>query len=127
MIVTDAVGATTSDTVRLKVLVNPEVANMPTQYSAVEGGDVTLSIEVAGTLPMSYRWRKGFSTVKSETIHSHRSFLRLTNVQTNDGGSTRYTVVLTNTSTVSHSFDVVVSGPPVGWVTLNGAPGSSTA
>jgi len=94
--VTDAVGAVTTDPVRLTVLVDPAVLNLATNLTVVQGGSITLSIETEGTLPMSYRWRKNFATLKLENLNSSVSFIKLTNVQPADGGSVRYTVVLTN-------------------------------
>ena len=56
--VTDAVATIYSDPARLRVLINPTVVRLPTQYTVVQGGNVTLSVEAAGTLPMGYRWRR---------------------------------------------------------------------
>jgi hypothetical protein len=96
VIVTDEVASIVSDSARLKVVINPSVVKLATQYSVVQGGSVTLSVESAGTLPMGYRWRKNFSTFQNQVLNSHISFLTLSNVQPADGGSTRYSVVLTN-------------------------------
>lgn len=45
-------------------------------------------------------------------------------VQTNDGeaeiGGAAYTVEVTNPGQTAHTYDVAVSGPPAGWVWLNG-------
>jgi hypothetical protein len=93
VVVTDGIGPITSRAARLTVLIRPGVLNLVTNYFVVQGGDVTLSLEVEGTLPMSYRWRSNFTTLTQETIDQHQSFLRLSNVQPS---SARYSVVLTN-------------------------------
>jgi len=94
---TDAVGTIESPAAHLTILIRPEFINLVPMYYAVEGGDVTMSVQTVGTLPMTYRWRKGFATLKLETLDSNVSVQRLTNVTTNDGGlAIRYSVVATN-------------------------------
>ncbi len=51
--------------------------------------------------------------------------------QTNDAAAeipdAAYTVILTNSATTTHTYDVTVSGPTAGWVILNGARQAATA
>ena len=94
VLLSDAVGVVASLPARLTVLINPVVVAPPVNITAVQGETVVMSIETAGTLPMTYRWRRAFATLDIITLHSHVSFLTLTNVQPAQAGS--YTVVLTN-------------------------------
>ncbi len=51
--------------------------------------------------------------------------------ETNDGETevpgAAYTIVLTNTSGSTHTFDVAVSGPPSDWIILDAARGTTTS
>jgi len=89
--------ATVSATAQLIVLVDPVVIYPPLNLTVVEGENVTLSIEVTGTLPMSYRWRRGFNTAFQEETFQTQSFYTIPNITAALGGTgNRYTVVLTN-------------------------------
>jgi Lamin Tail Domain/Immunoglobulin domain/Immunoglobulin I-set domain len=94
VLVTDAVAAIASASVRLTVLIDPAVVKAPLTQTVVAGGNAVFSIEVSGTLPMSYRWRKGSVTLTNIILESHQSFLVLRGVTSLDAGA--YTVVLTN-------------------------------
>jgi len=97
VVVTDSISTVISNPVRVTVLIRPAFDKINPMYYVVEGGSVTMSVEVSGTLPMTYRWRKGFATLELVTLNSGRSFHRLENVTTNDGGpAIRYSVVATN-------------------------------
>jgi hypothetical protein len=98
VVVSNPAGPTVSDPARLAVLINPSIVSLVTNYSAVQGGKVTFSIGVDGSLPMYYRWRSNnTSFLPVQKLNSYQSFLTLSNVQPNFGGPTvRYTVVLTN-------------------------------
>jgi len=98
VLITDLVATIESDVATLTILIDPTVELMQLAYSVVQGGSVILSVEAGGSIPMSYRWRKNFATLKLEQLNSRKSFVRLDNVQpVVDGGTgIRYTVVLTN-------------------------------
>ncbi len=84
----------------MTVLLKPRITQIGTNYTVVQGGSVTLSLETSGTPPIGYRWRRNNSNVKHELLFSHQSFLVLTNVQPDMGGaSNRYWVTLTNAAT----------------------------
>jgi hypothetical protein len=100
VVLTDVVGPVVSNPARLAVLINPTIVTLATNYTAVQGGTVTLCIEVDGTLPMSYRWRSAFATLKTETLNSYQSFLTFSNVQP-PYANTNYTVVMTNAASYS--------------------------
>jgi hypothetical protein len=102
----------------------------PPDLIVPQGGTAVLSVTTTGTLPIGYRWRRGFLTVgQQEVIYSHTSFLILTNVQTIDAGS--YTVVATNEAfylpgvlspagTLTVVPDTDQDGLPDDWETNNG-------
>jgi CotH kinase protein/Lamin Tail Domain/Immunoglobulin domain/Bacterial TSP3 repeat len=93
-IVMDKGGLAVSQPAVLTVLIDPTIVRQPVGQAVVAGSDVTFSVESAGTLPMSYRWRRGSLTITNVTLDSHLSFLTIHNVQLADAGT--YTVVLTN-------------------------------
>lgn len=97
-VVTNPNATVVSAPATLVVLVDPVVLINPLSQTVVQGEDLTLSILTTGTLPMSYRWRSGSSTVYQEELNSWQAFFTITNVQaTLHGGSgRRFTVVLTN-------------------------------
>jgi hypothetical protein len=78
----------------LLVLVPPRVLVPPLSQSVVEGGSFTLSIQVEGTLPMGYRWRRGSIPVAIRVTDSLTDFFTVDNVTLGDAGL--YSVVLTN-------------------------------
>jgi hypothetical protein len=97
VVVTDAAGPVVSDPARLTVLIDPVILSFATNYTVVQGANLTMSVGVDGTLPMTYRWRRVSTAVKMETLNAYQSFFTLTNLQPNTVASTnRYSVVLTN-------------------------------
>ena len=94
VVVTDDIGVVESDIAILTVLTAPVIVHQPQPRQVVEGDSFTLSIQTTGALPMSYRWRRGFTTVTNMIITSHQSFLHIDHAVPGDGGN--YTVVLTN-------------------------------
>jgi Chitobiase/beta-hexosaminidase C-terminal domain/CotH kinase protein/Lamin Tail Domain/NedA-like, galactose-binding domain/Immunoglobulin domain/Bacterial TSP3 repeat/Immunoglobulin I-set domain len=106
VVITDSVGPITSAAAVLTVLVDPEPISTPSGVTVVQGGEAVFSLETKGTLPMSYRWRRGSFTITNMILNSHQSFLVLQNVQTADEGA--YTVVLTNAA--SYTPGVLVRG-----------------
>ncbi len=80
---------------------------------ALEAMDLTLALEPNITVPMG--------TAQVQAVSN----------QTNDGEAeipgAAYTLVLSNTATTAHTYNVSVSGPPAGWVILNGAVQTSTS
>jgi len=102
----------------------------PISQSVVEGGNVTFSVQVSGTPPMSYRWRKNFQQLKFETTQSPLSFLTLSNVQRIDHGARIDCVitnagfflpgVLSNRATLSVLADTDGDGLPDSWEERHG-------
>lgn len=93
--VTDEVGRTIeSEPAELVVLVPPVIVQGPLNQSVPPGGTAVFSVTTAGTLPISYRWRRGSFTVTNLTLNAHSCFLTLTDVQQIDVGN--YTVEASN-------------------------------
>ncbi len=95
VLLTDAVGTIMSTAARLVVLINPAPVEFTRTNYVIAGGTLTLSVEAEGTLPMTYRWRRGASPVYEETVNSLSGFYTLTNVPPSENG-VRYTVILLN-------------------------------
>ena len=92
--ISDGLATTNTQPAELTVLVNPTILQQPFDVSVAENGTATFSIVTEGTLPMSYRWRRGGITVLHETSAGHTSFLTLTNISAADAGF--YDVIITN-------------------------------
>jgi Chitobiase/beta-hexosaminidase C-terminal domain/CotH kinase protein/Lamin Tail Domain/Bacterial TSP3 repeat len=94
VLVSDLSGTISSEPGFLSVLVDPYQVQPPLSQSVVQGGSVTFSVVSGGNLPMSYRWRKGASTLTNFTLNGHTAFYTVQNAQSVDAG--KYTVVFTN-------------------------------
>ncbi len=94
--VSNAVGVVTSAVATLTVSGPPVITLQPASQSVAAGNTVTFSVTAAGTLPLSYQWRKnGVGLTNGGSLSGATSTaLTLANVQTNDAGS--YQVVVTN-------------------------------
>lgn len=94
VLVHDGISTLASNPAYLSLRLAPLIVRPMVDLSVAAGGSFTLSIETRGTLPMSYRWRRGTLTLTNMTLWSHRAFLTISNAQLIDQGN--YTVVLTN-------------------------------
>ena len=106
VVVTNAAGSVTSNAATVTVnIAIPSIATQPTGQTVAVGGSVTFVVNVSGTAPFSYQWRKNGTTILGAT----GSALTLSNVQTTASGS--YTVVVTNAagSVTSNTATVTVS------------------
>lgn len=91
-VVTGLGGSSTSAVANVLVGAPAVVVVHPVSQSVVQGGTAVFSVEVAGTPPIAYRWRRdgfGPTTVVSDSL---RSFFSVTDVQ---AGAT-YTVAVSN-------------------------------
>jgi len=91
VVVRDSVGPVTSTQARLTVGVWPFIERHPQSIWALVGEDVTMSVELRGSTPFYYRWRRGGVTVVPSP--GFRVYT-IPNVQTNQSGL--YTVIITN-------------------------------
>ncbi|MBI1839341.1 MAG: immunoglobulin domain-containing protein, partial [Verrucomicrobia bacterium] len=94
--VTDDVGSTTTDPVKLEILFRPALLSFPSETIAVEGDDVFLFARGAGTRPLTFLWRRGAVLLLTDISTSGSSTLLLRNVKTNQTGN--YTVSINNVS-----------------------------
>jgi hypothetical protein len=119
-LVTDAVGTIASNPARLEVLIPPTVLSPvpPLNLSITPGTDQTLSISVDpdATLPVYYRWRRGFSTLFLDhndgsglgvfRLMSHSHTVTIPNLQPSGSfNSHLITVVLSNSAFFPTLFD----------------------
>ena len=81
VVVSDDHGSTNSDPAQLTVLLKPRITLCATNYTVVQGGNLTLSVEADGEQPIAYIWRRITGVKSRQTNYSHRSFFTLTNVQ----------------------------------------------
>ena len=87
----NAYGAVTSSVARLTVSgLAPTITQQPAGQTATNGDDVTLSVNVSGSVPLYYQWWFNGTPISGATLAT----LVLGNVQTNQSGD--YSVVVSN-------------------------------
>jgi Calcineurin-like phosphoesterase len=74
VVVADGAGVVTSVPARVSLRILPQVVQPPVDVTVVQGGNVTLSVQSIGTLPMGYRWRRGSGTLTNRVLDSHQDF-----------------------------------------------------
>lgn len=95
VVVSDANGSAESLTVRLAVAIPPVFVVQPSSQTVRVGDEVTFTVTVSGNpLPFGFEWRRGVTSLASNTVDSVTGSLTLTNVRTNDAG--QYRVVIRN-------------------------------
>ena len=85
-----------SQTARLTVKVRPVIVVQPTPTNQVVavGDSATFTVRATGSLPMSFRWKRGTATLTNITLLSGTCVFTLPIVQTNQAG--KYSVTVTN-------------------------------
>jgi hypothetical protein len=80
--VSNSFGAVVSSPASLVVLVRPTITIQPVSQSVPAGGSATFSVSVTGNpLPMSFRWRRGSTTVTNMILFNTNSFFTVTDTQ----------------------------------------------
>ena len=92
VVVANNAGTVISQVARLAFGLPPVVVQAPANQTVLEGENATFTVEVTGTAPFGYRWRRGVTTIVP--ADQGRATLTLTNVQLAQAGS--YNVVITN-------------------------------
>ena len=95
VVLTDAVGPLTSAPATLWVVYVPVILQQPQNMTAVVGDNVTFTVQVTGTTPMGFRWRRESSTF----VAQGQAALTIPNVQLNNAG--KFSVVITNAANLS--------------------------
>ncbi|MEK7677627.1 MAG: immunoglobulin domain-containing protein, partial [Verrucomicrobiota bacterium] len=88
--VRNAVGEMASAEAVLVVLARPSIVSQPESRTVTPGGDVTLAVSAAGSLPLVYQWQRNGANLEGET----NATLTLRGVQSTTSGS--YRVVVAN-------------------------------
>jgi hypothetical protein len=118
----DAVSSLVSSNASLQVLINPVILSQPQGQTVAEGAPLTLSVTISNpvTWPVSYRWRRGGTTLTNFMLTQDHSELVFSSVRTNDAD--RYTVVVTNVAAalLSAPAPVTVVVPPAAQVVAAG-------
>jgi hypothetical protein len=94
----DSIGVGTSEAAFLRVLLRPVVLRDPFSQTVLEGDTVTMDVEVSGTAPLNFRWRRDGFFVPNATNRT----LILSGVQPSQSGN--YTV------TINNAAGAIVSG-----------------
>jgi hypothetical protein len=114
VIVTNSLGAITSQVATLTVIAPPSISVQPQSQTAVVGSSVTFSVTAGGTAP-HYQWQCNGYALNGATTSTYT----INNVQPTNAGN--YTVGITNpVGSVTSAVAVlaVLAGPPtvvVGW------------
>jgi hypothetical protein len=119
----DAISSLLSSNATLQVLIAPVILSQPRGATLAEGAPLTLSVTISNpvTWPVSYRWRRGGSTLTNEIVTAVHSELAFNGARTNDVD--RYTVVITNVAgaLLSAMAPVTVVVPPTNQTVRPGA------
>ncbi|MBA4147459.1 MAG: DUF4623 domain-containing protein [Verrucomicrobia bacterium] len=103
VIVSNPTNSLASSNAILTVRVPPGIIAQPQSVSAQQGDDVTFSVEVTGSAPLSYQWRRNAANIVGAT---QDSYTRL-NVQPADAAN--YSVVITNLAGSATSSSAVLT------------------
>lgn len=115
--VTNNYGAISSAAATLTILVPPSIVSSPTNRRVLVGGNVSFSVTVVGTQPLSYQWQKDGTNLTDEgsISGSTHSTMTITNLQFSDDGA--YDVVVSNAYGVDVStaatLNVATNLPPI--------------
>jgi len=110
--VTNSAGSVTSNVANLSLTIEvlpPTITKQPVGQTAYVGQTASFSVEVSGTAPFTYQWKRGGYAIAGATSSS----LSLQNLTSSDTGS--YTVTVTNTtgSVTSTQVALNVTNPTV--------------
>lgn len=107
VVVSNVAGEATSNAATLKVSTPPVIVTQPQGVSINQGSNGTLSVEVSGSSPFTYQWRKGGVAVAGATSSTYS----IVSAQALQSGS--YDVVVTNSfgNITSEAVSVVVNTP----------------
>jgi Concanavalin A-like lectin/glucanases superfamily/Immunoglobulin domain len=110
VLVTNTYGSIISSNAALTILlpIAPTVTNQPASQNVTAGANVTFTVGVSGTSPLSYQWLFNNTNIITATNAS----LILNNVQVSQSGN--YSVMVTNLggSTLSSNAVLTVNYPP---------------
>ena len=108
VIVTNVVGGVDSSSAELRMNVAPSITKQPASAEVNEGVAVTLSVEAAGTAPLTYQWKKNGVPIPNGTEAS----VRFASPLAADSGV--YTVVVSNMAgTVTSAEATLAVFPPL--------------
>jgi len=104
-LVTNVAGSATSSAATLTVNLPPSITTQPASQTVTAGVNVSLSVVVSGTAPLTYQWQRNGVNVSGGTSAT----LTLTSVTTNQSGS--YVCLVTNIagSATSAAADLTVN------------------
>ncbi|MBL9166257.1 MAG: lamin tail domain-containing protein [Verrucomicrobiales bacterium] len=128
VIVSDEFGSSPSQLAFLTVLVRPTYLVHPLSQSVVQGDAVSFTAVADATFPVTFRLRRGTSTLATQVLNTGTVTFTLNNLQPGNAGS--YTIVAANaanlTGVVSTSASLTVLADSDGdrlpdfWETLHG-------
>jgi Immunoglobulin domain/PA14 domain len=124
-VVTNSVGAATSNAATLTVNNAPFITKHPVSVIVMTGQTATLTVAASGTAPLTYQWKQGTTNVGTNS-----ATLSIANAQAANAGS--YTCVVTNSAgtAASNAATLTVSATSSGLVLhewWNGISGTTVA
>ena len=135
VLVGNAFGLDISRPARLELGSRPLLVVEPTPQTVLEGQPATFNVTVAGSLPMSYRWRRGANYIHEYTTNSLHGFLHFPSAHLTNAAT--YAVAVTNRlgNAVRLSIPAALTvladsdrdGMPNNWETLYGFNTNSAA
>jgi hypothetical protein len=127
VLVTSVGGTMLSPASSLTVLVEPTIVQQPVPFTTTRGTEVVFQVSVTNTatLPITYRWMRGFTPVSMAQLDTHTGLLTIPGVQPGHAGT--YSVQLSNaaaapgTGLVSRVVPLLVVIPPSNVVSSAGS------
>jgi uncharacterized protein YfaP (DUF2135 family) len=107
VVVSNSAGSVTSSAATLTLNVAPAITAQPQNQSVVLGATATFSVTATGTAPLHYQWKKGGSSVGTDS-----ATLSVAAAQLADAGSYSVTVSNMVSSVTSADATLSISTPP---------------
>lgn len=124
VVVTDAKGSVTSNSVELRLLENanpPQITEQPKSQTVTVGSNVTFQVTATSDVPLFYLWAKNSKVLGTETS----STLTLNNVQTSDAGNYSVNVSNAHGTVASATVTLTVNQPTPTTPPTSSSSGSS--
>jgi hypothetical protein len=108
VVVSNSVGAVTSNIATLTVNVPPSITTQPASQTVTASQTATFSVTATGTAPLSYQWQKNGTAISGATSSSYTTPI----TSTSDNGA-KFTVIISNSvgSATSNVATLTVTTP----------------
>jgi hypothetical protein len=125
--VTNTAGTTISENASITIVYVPQITQQPLNVNIIEGNTATFSVDVSGTTPFTYQWRKNSQTIDNATLSTYTTDL-LNQSNNNDTYSVyienEYGNVTSNNATITIVYPPSITSQPTNVDVLVGSSAS---